>query len=89
MKIPACPYCGFRGHRFRLIYDIGYIRPKLTSMKGIQCNHCLWTSRLSRFWWITIRRWRRKDGSMVLRRERWFVPKGRRSTMTKKGDHTP
>lgn len=75
MKIPPCPYCGFMAHRFRLIYDIGWIKPKLTSMKGIRCNHCLWTSRLSRFWWITIRRWKRKDGSMTLRRERPFMSK--------------
>lgn len=67
MKIPPCPYCGFRGHRISKFYVIERKR-----MKGIRCNHCLWTSRLSRFWWLTIRRWKRRDGSMTIRRERHF-----------------
>lgn len=71
MKIPACPYCGFESRRIRMLYDIGSIRPKLTSMKGIQCKHCLWTSRPSRFWWIALQRWKRKDGTITIRRERW------------------
>lgn len=72
MKIPACPYCGFRGYRIVRYYYAKRGGAKLNKFKAIRCRHCWWTSRLSRFWWIAVRRWRLRDGSMTLRRERHF-----------------
>lgn len=65
MMDATCPYCGWN----RNLLVIHRSRSKIKKYQ-IQCSHCLWVSKPSLFKWLALRRYKNKDGSMTIRRER-------------------
>lgn len=67
IKNTICPHCGWD----RSLLIIRRYRFNIKKYQ-IQCSHCLWLSKPSLFKRQALRHYKNKDGSMTIRRERYW-----------------